>query len=218
MGGPKQDIYLNGKANAGNTYDAIVIGSGISGGGAAKELCEKGIKTLVLERGRQVEHVKDYTTAMLNPLDFAHRLQNPDRDREENPVQSLAYDEGNKQFFVNDKDHPYIQADPFHWIRGYQVGGRSLTWGRQCYRWSDMDFEANAKEGIAVDWPVRYKDIAPWYDYVEKFAGISGQAEGLPHLPDSNFLPAMEMNSVEKHFKEKVATGFSGRCVTIGRT
>lgn len=218
MGDPRQDINLNTKATEQHTYDAIVIGSGISGGWAAKELCGKGLKTLLLERGRNVEHIKDYPTASLNPWDFEHRLHNAEKDKEDNPIQSLQYDEGNKHFFVKDKEHPYTQASPFHWIRGYQVGGRSLTWGRQCYRLSDLDFEANAKDGIGVDWPIRYKDIAPWYDYVERFAGISGQAEGLAHLPDGEFLPPMEMNVLEKHFKETVFKKIPGRCVTIGRT
>jgi choline dehydrogenase-like flavoprotein len=218
MGDPQQHIYLNTKARKENTYDAIVIGSGISGGWAAKELSEKGLSTLLLERGRNVEHIKDYPTAPLNPWDFEHRLQNPGQDKEDNPIQSLAYDESNKHFFVNDKEHPYIQASPFHWIRGYQVGGRSLTWGRQCYRWSDLDFEANAKEGIGVDWPIRYRDIEAWYAYVERFVGISGQAEGLAHLPDSEFLPPMDMNCLEKQFKQSVTKTFPDRCVTIGRT
>ena len=220
MGDPKQIPQLNIKATEQQTYDAIVIGSGISGGWAAKELCEKGLKTLLLERGRNVEHVRDYTTAMLSPWDFPHHLAVSDADREENHVQckTYAYDEGTKPFFVNDKQHPYIQASPFHWIRGYQVGGRSLTWGRQSYRLSDLDFEANAKDGTGVDWPIRYADLAPWYSYVERFAGISGQAEGLAHLPDGEFLPAMEMNIVEKHFKQEIHQKLGGRCVTMGRT
>lgn len=203
-----------------HTYDAIVVGSGISGGWAAKELCEKGLKTLLLDRGRNVEHIKDYPTAGLAPWEFKHRLERTQSDMDESPVQSQssAYDESSKQFFVNDKEHPYVQDSPFHWIRGYQVGGRSLIWGRQCYRWSDLDFEANAKEGIAVDWPIRYQDIAPWYTYVEQFVGISGQPENLPHLPDGDFQPPMEMNCLEKHFKQKIKEEFSGRCVTIGRT
>jgi choline dehydrogenase-like flavoprotein len=200
-----------------NSFDAIVIGSGISGGWAAKELCEKGLKTLVLERGKNVEHVKDYTTAFMHPWQFPHHLNNSLKDSEENPVQSTVYNEGSKQFFVSDKENPYIQEKPFAWIRGYQVGGRSLTWGRQCYRLSDLDFEANAKEGIAVDWPIRYRDIAPWYDYVEDFAGISGRAEGLPHLPDGQFLPPMEMTCIEDHFSKKIKENYSDRIVTIGR-
>lgn len=205
------------KAAEQNTYDAIVIGSGISGGWAAKELCEKGLKTLLLERGRNVEHVKDYTTATKNPWDFKHRLNNPESDMHEDPVQSGAYDESSKHFFVRDKEHPYIQESPFSWIRGYQVGGRSLTWGRQCYRLSDLDFEANAKDGHGVDWPIRYKDIAPWYEYVETFAGISGQAEGLPHLPDGQFLPPMELNCLEQHVRDQLKKKYNDRCLTIAR-
>ena len=200
-----------------NTFDAIVIGSGISGGWAAKELCEKGLKTLVLERGRNVAHVKDYTTAFMAPWEFPHHLENTRKNKEDDPIQSGAYSEGSKQWFVSDKEHPYIQEKPFNWIRGYQVGGRSLTWGRQCYRLSDLDFEANAKDGIAVDWPIRYKDIAPWYDYVENFVGISGQAEGLPHLPDGVFLPPMEMTCVETEFKNKIKQQYTDRIVTMGR-
>jgi choline dehydrogenase-like flavoprotein len=214
MGDPKQGIITKPSIH---DFDAIVIGSGISGGWAAKELCEKGLKTLVLERGRNVVHVKDYTTAFLSPWQFPYRLHNSLKDQEENPVQSKVYNEGSKSFFVDDREHPYIQESPFAWIRGYQVGGRSLTWGRQCYRWSDLDFEANQREGIAVDWPIRYKDIEPWYDYVESFAGISGQSEGLPHLPDGRFLPPMEMTCIESHFSQKVRAHFSDRIVTIGR-
>lgn len=210
-------MNLNTKAVQAHTYDAIVIGSGISGGWAAKELCEKGLKTLVLERGRNVEHVKDYTTTMLHPWDFSHGLDNTERDKAEDPIQSQVYDAGNKHFFVRDKANPYLQEKPFSWIRGYQVGGRSLTWGRQCYRLSDLDFEANKQDGLGPDWPIRYKDIAPWYDYVENFAGISGQAEGLAHLPDGPFLPPMPMNCLETHFRDQVKKRFDGRCVTIGR-
>lgn len=216
MGDPKQ-VNLNTKAQQANTYDAIVVGSGISGGWAAKELCEKGLRTLVLERGRNVEHIKDYTTAFMHPWQFPHHLQNTEKDKERDPIQSMAYTEANRHFFVSDKDHPYIQDRPFNWIRGYQVGGRSLTWGRQCYRLSDLDFEANAKEGIAVDWPVRYKDLAPWYDYVETFVGISGKAEGLSQLPDGQFLPPMEMNCIEDHFSGKMREHYKDRIVTIGR-
>ena len=171
-------------------YDAIVVGSGISGGWAAKELCENGLKTLVLERGPNVEHIKDYPTAFMNPWDFPHHLKKSD--------------EANKHFFVSNKEHPYIQDKPFEWARGYQVGGRSLTWGRQCYRLSDLDFEANAKDGHGVDWPIRYKDIEPWYDYVENYIGVSGQSEGLHQLPDGKFLPPLELNCVEKDFSQKI--------------
>ncbi len=199
------------------TYDAIVVGSGISGGWAAKELCEKGLKTLVLERGPNVEHIKDYPTATLDSWQFKHHLFNTEKDRAENPVQSKAYTEATKHFYVNDKDHPYIQDTPFSWIRGYQVGGRSLTWGRQCYRLSDLDFEANAKDGHAVDWPIRYRDIAPWYSYVENYIGISGKAEGLPHLPDGNFLPPFDFNCVEDDFAKKIKKKYNDRIVTVAR-
>lgn len=185
-------------------YDAIVIGSGISGGWAAKELCEKGLKTLLLERGRDVKHVTDYTTAMLNPWDFPNRLQQTQRDREENPVQCNFYNEGSKAFFVKDREHPYIQEKPFLWAQGNQVGGRSLVWGRQCYRWSDLDFEANTREGIGVDWPIRYQDIASWYDYVERFIGVSGSKENLPQLPDGVFQDPMQLNCIEEHLKASI--------------
>jgi choline dehydrogenase-like flavoprotein len=217
MGDPKQIPNLNTKGAEANTFDAIVIGSGISGGWAAKELCEKGLKTLVLERGKNVQHIKDYTTAFMAPWQFPHHNINTRSDNEADPIQSGAYAEGNKQWFVSDREHPYIQDKPFNWIRGYQVGGRSLTWGRQCYRLSDLDFEANAKEGIAVDWPIRYKDLSPWYDYVETFVGISGQAENLSHLPDGVFLPPMEMTCIEADFAQKIKQLYTDRIVTMGR-
>lgn len=210
-------IYINNKSITQFTYDAIVVGSGISGGWAAKELCEKGLKTIVLERGRQVEHVKDYPTALKQPWEFENRLELTEEDKKINPVQSQIYNESCKHFFVNDQEHPYIQEKPFSWIRGYHVGGRSITWGRQVYRLSDLDFNANLKDGHGVDWPIRYNDIAPWYDYVENFIGVSGKAEGLSHLPDSQFLPPMEMNCIEKHFAEGVKKNFDNRWVTHGR-
>ena len=212
---PKVQINTTGKLS--NTYDAIVVGSGISGGWAVKELCSKGLKTLLLERGRNVEHIKDYPTASMRPWEFKNRLQLSELDKEENPIQCLAYNEGSRHFYVNDQQHPYTQSKPFNWIRGYQMGGRSLTWGRQTYRLSDLDFEANLKDGHGTDWPIRYNDTTPWYDYVEKFVGISGQAEGIPHLPDSIFLPPMEMNCIEKHFAQKVKAQFKERYVTNGR-
>jgi choline dehydrogenase-like flavoprotein len=199
-----------------NTYDAIVIGSGISGGWAAMELCKKGLKTLLLERGRDVQHIKDYPTATLNPWDFKNGLNNTIQDQIDDPVHSNAYSPENKHFYVRDKDHPYIQDKPFNWFRGYQVGGRSLLWGRQCYRLSDLDFEMNLKNGVAVDWPIRYKDIAPWYDYVESYIGVSGQKENLAHLPDGEFLPPMELNCVEKHLAESIKKK-EKRVLTIAR-
>lgn len=210
-------MNINNKAKKQHTYDAIVVGSGISGGWAAKELCEKGLKTLLLEKGRQVEHIKDYPTANLHPWNFKYALHNTNWDAEENPVQSQVYNEGNKHFFINDKQFPYLQEKPFSWVRGNQVGGRSLLWGRQCYRLSDLDFEANAKEGIGVDWPIRYRDIAPWYDYVENFVGVSGQCEGLPHLPDGQFLPPMELNFIEKHLAQSIKANYEQRVLTIAR-
>ena len=219
MGQNQQTKLINviGKAEVEITYDAIVVGSGISGGWAAKELCEKGLRTLLLDRGRNVEHIKDYPTAMMNPWDFNNRLETEAAYRSENPVQSSVSNDTNKHFFVNDKDHPYIAPKPFNWVRGYQVGGRSLTWGRQTYRLSDLDFEANLKDGHGTDWPLRYKDIAPWYDYVESYVGITGQAEGIPHLPDGVFLPPMEMNCIEKNFTEKVKAHYKDRLVINGR-
>jgi choline dehydrogenase-like flavoprotein len=210
-------MNLNTHAKNKNTYDAIVVGSGISGGWAAKELCEAGLKTLLLERGRNVEHIKDYPTATNNPWDFEYRLHGQQLALKKDPVQGMAYDEGNKHFYVRDEEHPYIQDHPFWWIRGYQVGGRSLTWGRQCYRLSDLDFEANAKEGVGVDWPIRYKDIDPWYSYVEKFIGLSGRAENLPHLPDGTFLPPIELNCIESYFAKELSKNFKDRLVTPAR-
>ena len=180
-------------------YDAIVVGSGISGGWAAKELTEKGLKVLMLERGRNIEHIKDYVNADKEAWDFPHRGGRTQQMIEDYPVLKRDYplNETNLDYWCSDKDHPYTETKRFDWFRGYHVGGRSLMWGRQSYRWSDMDFEANAKEGIAVDWPVRYKDIAPWYDYVEKFAGISGNRDGIDILPDGQFLPPMDLTCVE---------------------
>ncbi|RED93379.1 GMC oxidoreductase [Marinoscillum furvescens] len=210
---------ITGKAKAGNTYDAIVIGSGISGGWAAKEFCEKGLKTLVLERGRNVEHVKDYPTAMKEQWEFPHRMEIPPQIRNQNPIldKCYAWNESTDHFFVKDEEHPYIQKKPFHWIKGYQVGGKSLMWARMTQRWSDLDFEANAKDGYGVDWPIRYKDIAPWYSYVEKFVGVTGNKDGIPHLPDGEFLPPFEMNCLEKHVKATIEERFEERHLIIGR-
>lgn len=208
---------INSSGQDAHTFHAIVIGSGISGGWAAKELCERGLKTLVLERGRDVQHIRDYPTANLAPWEFPGRLMQKRSDREEDPIQSLVYNEGSKHFFVRDKEHPYVQQQPFNWIRGYQVGGRSLVWGRQCNRMSDLDFNANREDGHGVDWPIRYSDIAPWYDYVEEFIGISGRSEGLKQLPDGKYLPEMPFNCIEEHFADVVKKHFPGRLVTPSR-
>ncbi|RTL58359.1 MAG: GMC family oxidoreductase [Sphingobacteriales bacterium] len=203
-----------------NIYDAIVIGSGISGGWAAKELCEKGLKTIMLERGKNIEHIKDYTEANKEAWDHPHRGERTQQMVKDYPVLKRDYplNERNLDWWASDKDSPYTEVKRFDWFRGYHVGGRSLMWGRQSYRWSDLYFEENAKDGIAVDWPVRYKDIEPWYTYVEKFAGVSGSAEGLPELPDSHFLPAMEMNCVEKEVAARVKEHYKNtRKIIIGR-
>ncbi|HLK04589.1 MAG TPA: GMC family oxidoreductase [Candidatus Acidoferrum sp.] len=206
-----------------NTYDALIVGSGITGGWAAKELTEKGLNVLVLEAGRTIVPEKDYVEHVPAwELKFRGWDERPQR-QETQPVQRevhYACDEWSHKFFVNDKENPYTNAagTKFSWIRGRQVGGKSITWGRQSYRWSDLDFEANVKEGIAIDWPIRYADIAPWYDYVEEFAGISGQAEGLPQLPDGKFLPPMELTCVEQDVRDALAKHFDDRILTIGRS
>jgi choline dehydrogenase-like flavoprotein len=207
---------------ADNTYDAIVIGSGISGGWAAKELTEKGLKTIMLERGKDIVHVKDYVNATKGLWEFPHRGGRTQKMIEDYPVLKRDYplNEINLDWWVNEKESPYTEVKRMDWFRGYHVGGRSLMWGRQSYRWSDFAFEANAKDGIAIDWPIRYKDIAPWYDYAEKFAGISGAKDGLQQLPDGHFLPAMEMNCVEKDVASRINEKFKEqhRSMIIGRT
>ena len=208
-------------ASAPQTFDAIVVGSGISGGWAAKELTQKGLKVLLLERGRNVEHVTGYTSALKAPWEIPHRGRNTQAAIAAHPVQRRDYilNESNPDFWCDEAEHPYTEKKPFDWFRGYHVGGRSLTWGRQSYRWSDLDFEANAKEGIAVDWPIRYADIAPWYDHAERFAGISGSKENLPQLPDGQFLPPMELNVVEKDVAARIRTHYKdSRRLIIGRT
>lgn len=196
-----------------HTYDAIVIGSGISGGWAAKELCDLGIKTLVLERGRNIEHIKDYPTAMKAPWDFPHRMEEPLQVLKDNPVISkcYAFGEDTQHFFVKDKEHPYIQEKPFDWIRGYQVGGKSIMWGRACQRWSDFEFSAPQRYGYAVDWPIRYADIAPWYSHVEQFSGICGDKDGLEALPDGDYLPPFEMTCVEEEIQRKIKANYKDR-------
>ncbi|HET6252915.1 MAG TPA: GMC family oxidoreductase [Puia sp.] len=203
MGDPQQQ----------STFDAIVIGSGISGGWAAKELCDLGIKTLVLERGRNIQHIKDYPTANKAPWDFPHRMQEPLQVLNDNPVitRCYAYGEDTQHFFVKDNEHPYIQEKPFDWIRGYQVGGKSIMWGRACQRWSDFEFSAPLRYGFAVDWPIRYADIAPWYSHVEKFSGICGDKDGLEALPDGDYLPPFEMSCVEEDIQGKLKTLYPDR-------
>jgi choline dehydrogenase-like flavoprotein len=204
-------------------YDAIVVGSGITGGWAAKELTEKGLRTLVIERGRHVEHKKDYITEWKQPWELPHRGKgDPELYARDYPIQSknYAFTEATKQYFVSDREHPYTTPDegkPFRWIRGYHLGGRSLIWGRACWRWSDLDFEANSHDGHGVDWPIRYADLAPWYSYIEKFVGVAGEKRGLPHLPDGEFLPPWELNCAEKVIKKGIESKFPGRHMTITR-
>jgi choline dehydrogenase-like flavoprotein len=206
---------------ADNVYDAIVIGSGISGGWAAKELCEKGLKTIMLERGENIEHVKDYVNANKEAWNYPHRGRRTQELISQYPVLKRDYplSESNLNYWVKDWESPYTEIKRFDWFRGYHVGGRSLMWGRQSYRWSDHDFGANAKDGHGVDWPVRYKEIEPWYDHAEKFAGISGNRDGLDILPDGQFMPPMDMTCVEKDFSTRLKDQFKGsRHAIIGRT
>ncbi|NVM63705.1 choline dehydrogenase-like flavoprotein [Mucilaginibacter sp. SG538B] len=212
-------ININSGGEAQHTFDAIVIGSGISGGWAAKEMCEKGLKTLVLERGRNVTHLRDYPTATKNPWDFPHRGHLPEAIKNENPIaeKCYAFSEATTHFFVKDKEHPYVQEKPFDWIRGYQVGGKSLLWARQTQRWSKFDFEGPARDGFATAWPISYNDIAPWYSHVELFAGIAGNKDGLETLPDGEFLPPWEMNVVEKQIQKRIMDAYHDRHVVIGR-
>jgi len=216
------NININNKKQ--KTFDAIVIGSGMSGGWAAKEFSEKGLKTLVIERGRDVKHNIDYPTTNMFPWEFKHRGEITEDVKKENPIASRCYifREDAAHFVVKDKEHPYVQEKDFDWIRGYQTGGRSLLWARQTQRLSDYDFEGPLRDGFAVDWPIRYKDLAPWYSYVEKFVGIAGNLDGLPELPDGEFLPGMTLNCIENHFKGAVAKNYknsrhviSGRCAHI---
>ena len=212
-------MHLNLKAKQQNTFDAIVVGSGISGGWAAKELCEKGLKVLMLERGKPVEH-PNYPTATKDPweIPYGGRLTPEDKRVKHIQARHYSFQQDNQHFYINDLENPYTETKRFDWVRGDIVGGRSVLWARQCLRFSDLDFEANAKDGIGVDWPVRYKDIAPWYSYVEKFIGVSGQKENLAHLPDGEFMPPMALNCVEQHFKNQVEKKFPKRIVTVGRS
>lgn len=201
------------------TFDAIVVGTGISGGWAAKELTGKGLRTLVLERGRDVKHITDYPTTMMQPWELEHRGQVPLAVRNEYTIASknYAFREDTVHFFTKDAEQPYVQEQPYDWIKAYQVGGRSLLWGRMTQRWSDFDFGGPARDGYAVDWPIRYADIAPWYSYVEKFIGVSGNRDGLAQLPDGEFLPPHEMSCVEKHFRQKIGEKYPDRPMIIGR-
>jgi choline dehydrogenase-like flavoprotein len=210
--------YLNIDSIKDRTYDAIVIGSGISGGWAAKELCEKGLKTLVLERGRDVQHVTDYPTANKHPWEFEHRGQVPLEIRNQYPNGRASFmREETMHWALKPGEQPFVEEQPFQWTRGYHVGGKSLLWARQTQRWSDFDFEGPARDGFATDWPIRYADIAPWYSHVEKFAGISGNKDGLPELPDGEFLPPIELSCIEKHFQEAITKNYKDRHVIQGR-
>ena len=202
-----------------HTFDAIVIGSGISGGWAAKELCELGLKTLVLERGRNVEHNKDYPTATMDPWEFKHRGQMTREFLKENPLISRAagFGEDCAHFFIKDKDHPYIQEKPFEWIRGYQVGGKSLTWGRACQRWSEFEFTNPARFGYGIEWPIGYADVAPWYSHVEKFIGVCGNKDGIESMPDGEFLPPFEMNCVQSLISQKIKENYPDRHLVHAR-
>ena len=198
---------------AANTFDAIVVGSGMSGGWAAKELTEKGLKTLVLERGRNVRHVTDYTTALKDPWQLPNNNRASNADKAAQPIQSTLYlyDQSTKQFFVNDHANAYAQDKPFTWYRGYQVGGRSLMWARHVFRYSDLDFEANLREGVGVDWPLRYADIKPWYERVERFIGASGDNPKLPQLPEQILQPPFEMTAFEKYVRGSMEKAFTDR-------
>jgi choline dehydrogenase-like flavoprotein len=201
-------------------FDAIVVGSGISGGWAAKELTERGLKTLVLDRGRNVEHITGYATALSNPWDLPNNNRVTQRDRADAPIQSnlYLYDQATKGFFVKDVEHPYAQAKPFNWFRGYHVGGRSLMWARHVFRYSDLDFEANQREGVGIDWPLRYGDLAPWYEHVERFIGASGENSGLPQLPDQILQPPFDMNAFEKHIRDRMTATFADRKLICSAT
>lgn len=211
--------FINSKGTAQNTFDAIVIGSGISGGWAAKELCEQGLKTLVLERGRNVTHLKDYPTATKAPWEFKHRGQMTKEFLQENPLitKAAGYGEDTAHFFIKDNDHPYIQEKPFDWIRGYQVGGKSLTWGRACQRWSEFEFTAPERYGYGIGWPVNYATMAPWYSHVEKFIGVCGTRDGIDAMPDGEFLPPFELNCAESHIRQKIRAKYKDRHLVHAR-
>jgi len=212
-------VNINAKGIPQNSYDAIVIGSGISGGWAAKELCDHGLRTLVLERGRDVKHLKDYPTANMNPWDFKHRGQMTNTFVKANPLitQAAGFDESTAHFFIKDNDHPYVQEKPFEWIRGYQVGGKSIIWGRACPRWSKYEFTAPARYGYGIEWPITYDEIAPWYSYAETFAGVCGNRDGIETMPDGEYLPPFDFNCAEKEVKKKLEAAYKDRYVIQGR-
>lgn len=215
----ERSFFINATGIQQNTFDAIVIGSGISGGWAAKELCEQGLKTLVLERGKNVEHVKDYPTATKAPWEFKHRGQMTKEFLQENPLISKAagFGEDTAHFFIKDKDHPYIQEKPFDWIRGYQVGGKSLTWGRACQRWSDFEFTAPERYGYGPGWPINYETVAPWYSHVEKFIGVCGTRDGIEAMPDGEFLPPFDLNCAEAAIQQKIHANYKDRHLVHAR-
>ena len=216
---PYDTVHVNTRGIRENSYDAIVIGSGISGGWAAKELCEAGLKTLVLERGRNVVHLKDYPTATMSSWEFPHRGQMPRSFVDENPLitQAAGFGEDTAHFFIRDKDHPYQQEKPFEWIRGYQVGGKSLIWGRACPRWSPNEFLSPARDGYGIEWPIQYEEIASWYSHVEIFAGICGNRDGLASMPDGEYLPPFDFNCAEKEMKKKIEGSYTDRYMIQGR-
>ena len=216
---PTDSSYLNTKAKSKNSFDAIIVGSGITGGWAAKELCEKGLKVLLLERGGPLDH-PNYPTANKDPWEFPYRHHLNREDKEVHYVQSRHYSfrEETKHYFINDQENPYEEIKRFDWIRANIMGGRSLLWARACYRWTDVDFEANAKDGHGTDWPIRYKDLAPWYNYVESYIGVSGNQDKLDYLHDGIFQPAFEMNIVEKDFRDQVSKKYNDRHVIVGRS
>ncbi len=212
-------VNLNTKGTLQNSFDAIVIGSGISGGWAAKELCEHGLKTLVLERGRNVEHIKDYPTATKAPWEFKYRRQVSRAYEEANPLISKAagFGDDTAHFFIKDADHPYVQEKPFDWIRGYQVGGKSLTWGRACQRWSPFEFTSPERLGYGMNWPIGYEDVAPWYSHVERFIGVCGNKDGIEAMPDGEFLPPFDLNCVESHIQKTIAQNYKSRYLVHAR-
>lgn len=212
-------MNINGAYKNNNTYDAIVVGSGISGGWAAKELCDNGLKTLVLERGRPVKHREDYPTATLHPWEEKNAGRIPQEELERNPIiaRCYAYNNNTEHFFLKDEEHPYIQEKPFDWIRAYVEGGKSLLWARGGQRWSKYDFEGPARDGFGIEWPITYDELAPWYSHVEHFVGWSGNKDGHEHLPDGDFLPPFEMNCVEKDMKSRIEAAFPGRHMVQGR-